>query len=188
MSSFVSSVIQSFLIRHGFASQKSVEERSPRQNGSPSPHKRRRIAPDNSQASSNSKPDICNDPKSTDVIPLFINPVRKSYLYVEIILTKPKDDINGDTIIWKDPTTGETFAVDTRTGNSYPQETSLFNGHEQGIKRRTLRVSEWLKKGKDPCSIEDVTKENKIIPNWLQQALEVRGVFISFSVNLMHRA
>ena len=119
--------------------------------------------------------------------PLFINPVRKSHLHVRTILTKPKDDIDGDTIIWKDPTTGETFVVDTRTGNSYPQETPLINGHEQGVKRRTLQASEWLKKDKDPCSIEDVAEDNRTMPNWLQQALGVRGVSISFSANLMHR-
>jgi hypothetical protein len=92
----------------------------------------------------------------------------------------PQNVIDGDTIIWKDPTTRETFIVDTRTGNSYPQEAPVVDGNGLSVKRRTLQTSEWLKKTKDPCSIEDVAEDNRAMPNWLQQALQVREACIFF--------
>ena len=50
----------------------------------------------------------------------------------------------------------------------------MVRGDEQGAIRRTLQAAEWLKKTKDPSSIEDVAEDNRTMPNWLQQALQVR--------------
>jgi len=87
------------------------------------------------------------------------------------------ENTNGNAIVWKDPTTGETFIVDTRTGNSYPQDAPVVRGDEQGAIRRTLQAAEWLKKTKDPSSIEDVAEDNRAMPNWLQQALQTNETY-----------
>ena len=69
--------------------------------------------------------------------------------------------------------------VDKRTGNSYPQNALTVEGNERGVKRRTLQSSGWLKKNKDPCSmesledVEDVAEDDRGMPNWLQEALQV---------------
>ncbi|KIM91200.1 hypothetical protein PILCRDRAFT_1386 [Piloderma croceum F 1598] len=164
VSSFVSSVIQSFLTRHGFASQQAAEGKSPTKGGSPSPHKRRRITPDVSNIIS-SEPDQARFPKDAVILPppqpLYISP----------------DETDEDTIIWKDPNTGESFVVDTRTGNSYPQEAPMLEKNEHGVKRRTLQSSDLLKKSKDPCSIEDVAEDDRAMPNWLQQALQANKAY-----------
>lgn len=78
--SFVSSVIQSFLIRNGFASQKPSEGRPLTHDGSPSPHKKRKIILDKSQDFSPHEPDqrqISKDFVTTPPPPpLYSNPVR----------------------------------------------------------------------------------------------------------------
>jgi hypothetical protein len=54
----------------------------------------------------------------------------------------------------------------------------MFEKNERGVKRRTLQSSDLVKKSKDPCSIDDVAKDDRAVPNWLQQALQVREVCI----------
>src|ERR1700733_765467 len=87
VSSFVSSVIQSFLIRHGFAAQQAAEGRSPTEGGSPSPHKRRRITPDANNIIS-SEPDQDKFPKDAVILPppqpLYISSVRISVHFSEL--------------------------------------------------------------------------------------------------------
>lgn len=74
--SFVASVIDSFLVRHGFASKKAAERRSSRDDGSPSPRKRRRIVSDNRSC------DELNDGVSApQPEPLHVNPVGTSYRF-----------------------------------------------------------------------------------------------------------
>lgn len=75
--------------------------------------------------------------------------------------------------VWKDPLTGETFIIDNRTGNSYPESARFTVGAdgpiETGSKRRTLRA---------PQVTADENNRNKNngedqIPNWLRNALQV---------------
>jgi DNA mismatch repair protein MLH3 len=87
VSSFISSVIQSFLIRHGFASQQAAEGKSPTKDGSPSPHKRRRITADVSSINS-SEPDQAKFPNDAVILPppqpLYISPVRISVHFSDL--------------------------------------------------------------------------------------------------------
>lgn len=68
--------------------------------------------------------------------------------------------------------------MDQRTGNSYRQE-ALPSGTEEenegSRKRRTLRSVQLPRKSEDPYGIENVTEDNSSMPNWLQEALQVRG-------------
>lgn len=84
VSSFVSSVIQSFLIRHGFASDKPAQTRPLTQDdGSPLPRKRRKVAADDDEE----MPKFVLRPKVAVAQPLYINPVRECFLYTEAMLT-----------------------------------------------------------------------------------------------------
>lgn len=74
--------------------------------------------------------------------------------------------------IWKDPSTRETFIIDNRTGNSYPQRARFTAATDDSIesssKRRTLRTPH-------PTSETNKNDAGTIdpIPEWLQEALEV---------------
>jgi hypothetical protein len=56
----------------------------------------------------------------------------------------------------------------------------MLEKNERGVKRRTLQSSDLLKNSKDPCSIEDVAEDDRAMPNWLQQALQVREMCVYF--------
>lgn len=102
-------------------------------------------------------------------------------LFVDVIYplgsySRSHQDEDGQTIVWKDPTTGKSFIVDTRTGHSYPKDApSNQDGAEEepDIGRRTLTRLNWLKKSKDPSSMEDVAQDITSVPRWLEQALQV---------------
>ena len=77
--------------------------------------------------------------------------------------------------VWKDPATGETFVVDVRTGNSYSQ-----NPHDKVDEMNMARTSRLSrvpclpKKGKDPEQGACSGPVRGDMPNWLQEALNVR--------------
>ena len=80
-------------------------------------------------------------------------------------------DVTSADMLWTDHRTGETFAVDPRTGNSYPvkgrpDDNDGPNEKSAGVLRRTL--------SKRPCTAtqgEDM--ENCETPKWLEEALGV---------------
>lgn len=67
--------------------------------------------------------------------------------------------------MWTDPTTGVSFSLDRRTGNSYPVDTPGSSNRADG--RRTL--------SRDIMSSETVEPEEDT-PSWIQQALGVRKI------------
>lgn len=106
--------------------------------------------------------------------------VHRSHAHVHLIIQGAG---NGESMVWKDPSTGETFVVDTRTGNSYPQDAPP--GHDYA-KRRTLPSSDWVKKTKDPFCIADTDEsEEGVMPQWLQHALKV-SVRVRSTQHLQH--
>ena len=66
---------------------------------------------------------------------------------------------------WEDPSTGEIFVINQRTGNSYPRLRGV-NTIEPSISSRDLRQGESVDERED-------------VPSWLQEALEVRSHPIS---------
>lgn len=76
---------------------------------------------------------------------------------------------------WKDPSTGETFIIDGRTGNFYPRSACFTVGVDEPIganlKRRTLRLPQLT------TEENDWDKNNTCeghTPDWLREALQVR--------------
>ena len=65
--------------------------------------------------------------------------------------------------MWTDTATGQKFAVDTRTGNSYP------------VNSRIERTSDEVAHGKRVCRIPcGEAGPGGSMPHWIKQALEVR--------------
>lgn len=80
--------------------------------------------------------------------------------------------------MWTDTNTGETFVVDSRTGNSHRQTKNALwlkdnsSGPTDGS-RRTIP-----KKGGGDHSDETEHAEKSDVPLWLQKALQVRVLYI----------
>lgn len=93
------------------------------------------------------------------------------------ILTVPQDT-NDQEILWVDPSTGERFLVDARTGNSIHHPTNHFTkrGHSQDeitdtrceARRRTL--GQFKPNSLAPGSTDT---PSSTVPVWLEKALEV---------------
>ncbi|KAI6047536.1 hypothetical protein EDC04DRAFT_2876534 [Pisolithus marmoratus] len=140
----LSSVIQSFLARHHFAPGNVGENEG-------TPKKKRKLSRQVSLTELNisrpSTPDLCTR-------------VRSEPPALSIPLVKE----SSNEVVWNDPSTGETFTIDLRTGNSYPQ-----------------RVS----RGDSPPTIENMsTSQGEVIsvndgvpPDWLQEALTANNAY-----------
>jgi DNA mismatch repair protein MLH3 len=178
----VSSVIQSFLVRHGFASN---QDHPKSRDSSPSPRKRRKLLGDEEwrSASLGALPDR-NDEKDTEidrkVVPvLCIRTVWIISLIYLLFFDTPQGE-EGDTakdeITWTDPVSGKTFTVDQRTGNSYLQGTGPGGRTDDGntfqmpYSRRTLTDTRWFSQDDN-----DTLDEKLEIPSWIQKALQVEN-------------
>ncbi|KAF9498626.1 hypothetical protein BDN71DRAFT_1385419 [Pleurotus eryngii] len=153
--SFLSSEIQSFLVRNGFATHHLTSSNSVNLGGTPS--KRRRIATDEDEM----HPPIVEPAYNLKVAPksnpVYISPVK--FIYGE-------DSAQGDPITWTDPNTGEVFVIDSRTGNSVSQaEASIASQPEEPSGRRTLTASLWS------------TLDTENVPQWIQKALMANDVY-----------
>lgn len=156
VTTFLSSVIDSFLIRYGFASGKRGAEE-----GYDSPPKKRKVSivPD-----STAKINAAQPPASRKAEPkaVFIHPGNIS-------------EESPPTRVWEDPATGEMFIVNARTGNSYAQHSShKSDGPCTANTNRTLRIPRLLKKDQDGlCSGPAHDK----MPDWLQEALSANNAY-----------
>ncbi|PPQ70442.1 hypothetical protein CVT26_013936 [Gymnopilus dilepis] len=165
---FLSATIRTFLKKHGFLNDNQLS--SKRQIGfSPSPRKRK-------------KPDF-DDPECdsiSEISELSIYDNRQaSGIAVTGDLYTSVDEISRDTL-WTDPTTGERFVVDLRTGNSFPQERRhrqaqdlLDKGYVvQQEGRRTLRQQ-------NPSISARGDQHNCLVPvpSWLEQALNCNRAY-----------
>lgn len=156
VTTFLSSVIDSFLIRNSFASGKRGAEE-----GYVSPPKKRKvtIVPD-----STAQINVAQLPASRKAEPkaVFIHPGNIS-------------EESPPTRVWEDPATGELFIVNARTGNSYAQHSSRkSDGPCTANTNRTLRVPRLLKTDQDGvCSGPAHDK----MPDWLQEALSANNAY-----------
>ncbi|KAG2156312.1 hypothetical protein DEU56DRAFT_766489 [Suillus clintonianus] len=149
VTSFVSSVIDSFLVQHGFASGKRGAEE-----GCDSPPKKRKVSMFPGSVAQN------NGHQRSAAPMVFIHPGDFSE---EIPQTK----------IW------ETGEIDARTGNSYPQNSHhKIDGTKTASVNRSSRISRLLKKGDDPSQGDACSghvRDN--MPDWLQEALSANNAY-----------
>ncbi|EIW82275.1 hypothetical protein CONPUDRAFT_89709 [Coniophora puteana RWD-64-598 SS2] len=136
-SSFLSSAIRAFLVRHGFSRQ------------TLSPRKRRKLEPGPSRQPVNLDEDSSQG-----------NPGEKT-LYIRGY------DHDTQHTTWTDPITREVFAVDCRTGNSYPRERDM-RPMNSSIDDRPM-----LNKPLLPSESEGGADHEscKAMPQWLKDAL-----------------
>ncbi|KIJ69942.1 hypothetical protein HYDPIDRAFT_23098 [Hydnomerulius pinastri MD-312] len=172
VTSFLSATIQSFLIRHSFAPNKRANEDA--EDGSPK--KKRKLITASPIKVSPTKQDVLpsgsgtGKPSRSGTPGLFIRPVEAI-------------DFGANTrqkVVWKDPATGETFIIDPRTGNSYPQSAPRAVGvtapFEASAKRQTLHSSHLTAKQRSPGGSED-TRSGDNVPDWLQEALKANEAY-----------
>ncbi|KIJ20390.1 hypothetical protein PAXINDRAFT_108421 [Paxillus involutus ATCC 200175] len=149
VTSFLSTTIQEFLVRHSFAPDGRTKDDA--EDGTP--RKKRKLA-------------------RTSPLKLSI-PYKSSRTGTPGLFICPGDipDANKQETVWKDPVTGETFIIDNRTGNSRPQTATRAVGADGPIKvssrRRTLRASLTAKGNESENAVS-----GDEMPNWLQEALE----------------
>ncbi|KAI1796165.1 hypothetical protein LXA43DRAFT_988663 [Ganoderma leucocontextum] len=130
---FLSSVVESVLVRHGFLSQR--PQNPNRSNGAPPSHKIRKLTHvgrpipnrlsagpslNHSSSQGDHVPTGTSWPVQCDSTPPGETTFLLSTIQEEegLIVGEAKETPD---ILWKDPATGETFVIDARTGNSYPQ-------------------------------------------------------------------
>jgi hypothetical protein len=195
VTSFLSSIIQSFLARHGFSSQNQLDGAAIRADASPSPRKRRKFMPTEDSGYAEVDEDSVHQTPppwdDTDIVnfqapPLNILDVNAMLSMMSNFAHYLQDDdlFEGDEIIWTDPNTGEAFVVNRRTGNSYPQTKPPCSHKEdtddsrlhKSTQRRTIPQ---LPQAKDP-DFSGGSNEKVAIPKWIQSALEVRADILMF--------
>ncbi|KAG1815665.1 uncharacterized protein BJ212DRAFT_1357867 [Suillus subaureus] len=156
VTTFLSSVIDLFLIRHGFASGK----RGAEEGCDPPPKKRKVSIVSNSGAQNNvPQPPTSRKAEPKEARAVFIHPGNIS------------EEIP-QTTIWEDPAAGEMFIVDTRTGNSYSQNSRhKIDGTDTANVNRVSRISRLLRKSQDPGQGACSGPTHDKMPDWLQEAL-----------------
>ncbi|KIL00522.1 hypothetical protein PAXRUDRAFT_129656 [Paxillus rubicundulus Ve08.2h10] len=152
VTSFLSTAIQEFLVRHNFTSDGRTKDDA--EDGTP--RKKQKLA-----RMSPFKSSIPYKSSRIGFPELSIYPVRALHCHLT----------DHCKTVWKDPVTGETFIIDNRTGNSRPQTATRAVRADEPIEvssqRRTLRAS-LITKGNES---EDAVSGDEM-PNWLQEALE----------------
>ncbi|KAG1752530.1 uncharacterized protein EDB91DRAFT_1216091 [Suillus paluster] len=157
VTSFLSSVIDSFLVRHGFASGKRAAEE-----GRASPPKKRKVTmiPNSMTKNNVPQPPATGKAEPKEAPAAFIHPGDIS------------EEIPQRTTVWKDPATGETFIVDARTGNSYSQNSRhKIDPMNTASMSRISRIPRLLKKSKYPSHGACSDPALDSMPDWLQEAL-----------------
>ncbi|KAF9809852.1 hypothetical protein IEO21_07213 [Rhodonia placenta] len=173
VTAFLASVVESFLIRHGFVAQR-IRQRNDSscrtlQTDMHPPRKRRRVTLSTKRSheqdtvrpgSPSFRGAIEGLRVATTALPLTANPTED-------------DDAPAQTT-WTNPDTGEIFVVDTRTGNSYPAHNQQ-QGRLPLHRRRTIAIKPSTrisssKGGEDLEGIEDM-------PDWIRTALQTNEAY-----------
>ncbi|KAF9226706.1 hypothetical protein BS17DRAFT_865354 [Gyrodon lividus] len=179
VTSFLSSTIQSFLVRHSFAPDNQASDHAE----GATPRKKRKFV--TTSPAKASVPSGSSKSSRSGTPGLFVHPVRAFpclfLMFTNLIMSQGNVlDANTQKTVWKDPATGETFIIDNRTGNSYPQTAPCAVGADGPIEissqRRTLRASHLTAKGNSRGQSENAIGANKV-PDWLKEALEANETF-----------
>ena len=156
VSSFLSSVVQAFLIRHGFITERPQRQRAVDKQPE-SPRKRRKL----------------NSPGDDAIEAPSFSPSTSGSL----LSTRPgtpfitcQDDGAG-CIVWTDPHNGVQYKVDKRTGNSYP----LHDGASRSDPEDDRTTMQSHKATTHRKTISSRSQEQGEIdtPQWIRKALQV---------------
>ncbi|KZV63354.1 hypothetical protein PENSPDRAFT_758036 [Peniophora sp. CONT] len=147
----LTTITRAFLLRHEFAFG---IESSP--SPSPSPRKRRKIdrasSPLKRPTSSYADPDALPEP-------LYVYP------------NQANDGTMEDKVQWRDPSTGNRYLIDSRTGNSYPADDVRRHDDEDLEERaRSRRRTLALDKARGPVADSEA-------PAWLTEALKANAAY-----------
>ncbi|KAG9317349.1 hypothetical protein JVU11DRAFT_1548 [Chiua virens] len=160
VTSFLSETIQSFLVHHSFAPDKTRHDTTEDGNR----RKKRKVVVESlatsktpSSASLVEKGGTSNASDHAGDIPV----------------------IDAQKSVWKDPSTGERFILDNRTGNSYHLSTDFTVDRDRNESigatsgRRTLQIPRLI--AEESCCNIDNTGDP--VPIWLQEALQANDAF-----------
>ncbi|KAH9833711.1 uncharacterized protein C8Q71DRAFT_772167 [Rhodofomes roseus] len=158
---FLSSVVEAFLVRHGFLHATIPRPSQDRFLTNSPALKKRRVARardenDNMMtASTSGNIDVQNDrSRRTVASPPVIEPPNGC-------TTEPDGFAEGLETTWTDPATGEIFIVDNRTGNSYPVNARMAEETDEAPQgRRLVRTV-----GRSRANMAEM-------PDWIRNALE----------------
>lgn len=162
VTTFLSSVIDLFLIRHGFASGKRGAEE-----GCDPPPKKRKVSTVPISAARNNvpQPPASGKAEPKEARAVFIHPGNIS------------EEIP-QTTVWEDPAAGEMFIVNARTGNSYSQNSHhRINGANTANVNRVSRIPRLLRKGQHPRQGPCSGPARDKMPDWLQEALIANNAY-----------
>ncbi|KAH7887522.1 hypothetical protein F5I97DRAFT_1861022 [Phlebopus sp. FC_14] len=164
VTSFLSSTVQTFLVRHGFVLAK-------RANGdiSDGPQgKKRKLATSMIEASAS----------KNDSLPP--GPSEASRSETPGLFIFSGDGSNATRKVWQDPATGEAFIIDPRTGNSYPQCTPRAVGasgpNGASPKQQTLGTLHLIPMRNNVAESGNTANE-EAAPDWLQEALQANEAY-----------
>lgn len=151
--SFVSSVIKSFLMKHGFVLQRDIE---PGPQDSPS-RKRRKLEKNFEDSGFMEGNHVSESPSS-------LHDRHTAEGSNSVLYTSTED--NPSDILWTDPITHEKFLVDARSGNSYRQGDGRTGEPSSGVRqgRRTLQYRH--------ATSSAPRQADHSIPTWLEKALQ----------------
>ncbi|KAG7447478.1 uncharacterized protein BT62DRAFT_776682 [Guyanagaster necrorhizus] len=154
----LSNAIQSFLSRHGFSSN--VREGSATDDASSSPRKRRKTDIDDSGYVSDDAVHGGGLELQRTATPLFIR-------------REERNTVPGE-FVWTDPTTGQGFVVNNRTGNSRACENAISGGSDdvRDAKSRISNSRTTFCPSKHASGVKTLE-----MPEWIQEALEANNVY-----------
>ena len=172
--SFVSSVIESFLMKHGFVLQHDI---GPSPQDSPS-RKRRKFEKNFDDSGFKEGNSVSESPISLhnrhtaegSNLVLYTSIVCEPFSPpIHSLILRQED--NPSDILWTDPVTHEKFLVDARSGNSYRQGDGQTGEPSSTIRqgRRTLQYKH--------ATSSAPRQADHSIPPWLKQALQVFFLF-----------
>ncbi|TFY59415.1 hypothetical protein EVJ58_g5791 [Rhodofomes roseus] len=157
---FLSSVVEAFLVRHGFLHATIPRPSQDRFSTNSPALKKRRVARardenDNMMTANTSRNiDVRNDRSRRVASPPVIEPPNGC-------TTEPDGFAEGLETTWTDPATGEIFIVDNRTGNSYPVNARMAEETDEAPQgRRLVRTV-----GRSRANMAEM-------PDWIRNALE----------------
>ncbi|KAF9057913.1 hypothetical protein BJ165DRAFT_1379790 [Panaeolus papilionaceus] len=168
ISRLLSSVAQDFIRKHGFVAAAIVNPSQ--QLKSPSRKRRRQDIESNSELY-DCEGFVANTLNEHPVSSL--QGFSTSSLTRSLPIVTPYaslDDDSSKEVAWIDPSTGERFVLDSRTGNSIRHADCIQEGNEEG--RRTFRQ---YKASSSALAFNDLTRKG--LPDWLSQALNSNNAY-----------
>ncbi|KAL4076208.1 hypothetical protein J3A83DRAFT_4225587 [Scleroderma citrinum] len=159
VTTLLSSLIQSFLVRHGFApgATENITSEDP-------PRKKWKLT---------KAPSII-EPSTLGDVPLPPEPSRCKRSVTPALFIRPTETLEETN--WEDPSTGETFVINQRTGNSYTR-----NGPRGVGTAEPNRTSSGRPRGltieNTPSRQGENTNNKNEVPDWLQEALEANDAY-----------